>query len=172
MRVVWYRFRCTLRARWSGYVALALLLGLVGGVAVGSAGAARRTAAAFPAYLASTNPSDLTVLTGLASASGQSGYDPALAKRIAALPGVRHVTSYAGLNVALLGANGSPAPNEAQVVGPLPGSVDGEFFGTDRATVVEGRMADPRRADEVVLVALVPGRAAARTPAAALLRAE
>ena len=156
MRVVWYRFRCTLRARWTGYVALTLLLGLVGGVAVGSAAAARRTAAAFPAYLASTNPSDLTVLTGLANGPGQAGYDPALVKRIAALPGVRHVTSYAGLNVALLGPNGSPSQNEAQVVGPLPGSVDGEFFGTDRATVVEGRMADPGRANEVVMDAKGP----------------
>ena len=156
MRTVWYRFRCTLRARWTGYLALALLLGLVGGVAVGSAAAARRTEAAFPAYLASTNPSDLTVLTGLSEGPGQPGYDPALIKRIAALPGVRHVTSYAGLNVALLGPNGSPSPNEAQVVGPLPGSVDGEFFGTDRATVVEGRMADPGRADEVVMDAKGP----------------
>ena len=156
MRTVWYRFRCTLPARWTGYLALALLLGLVGGVAVGSAAAARRTEAAFPAYLASTNPSDLTVLTGLSEGPGQPGYDPALIKRIAALPGVRHVASYAGLNVALLGPNGSPSPSEAQVVGPLPGSVDGEFFGTDRATVVEGRMADPGRADEVVMDAKGP----------------
>jgi len=30
-RVAWYRFRCTLPARWSGYLALTLLLGLVWG---------------------------------------------------------------------------------------------------------------------------------------------
>ncbi len=70
-RVAWYRFRCTLRRRWPGYLALALLLGLVGGLAMGSVAAARRTQAAFPAYLASTNPSDLTVLTGLYGVAGR-----------------------------------------------------------------------------------------------------
>src|SRR5215469_18782390 len=62
--VAWYRFRCTWGERWAGYLALVLLIGLVGGLAIGSLAAARRTQAAFPAYLASTNPSDLTVLSG------------------------------------------------------------------------------------------------------------
>ena len=69
-RVAWYRFRRTLRRRWGGYLALTLLLGLVGGLAMGSVAAARRTQAAFPAYLASTDPSDLTVLTGLNGVAG------------------------------------------------------------------------------------------------------
>jgi hypothetical protein len=42
-RVAWYRFRVTLRRRRGGYLALALLIGLVGGIALGSAAAARRT---------------------------------------------------------------------------------------------------------------------------------
>ena len=69
-RVAWYRFRCTWGARWTGYLALVLLLGLLGGLALGSVAAARRTQAAFPAYLASTNPSNLTVLTGLYGVAG------------------------------------------------------------------------------------------------------
>ena len=156
-RVAWYRFRCTLRERWGGYLALALLLGLVGGLAMGSVAAARRTQAAFPDYLASTNPSDLTVLTGLAGAPGSAGYDPALIRRIAALPYVRHVSSYAGLNVAILGPGGTVTSNTALGFQGLPGSVDGEFFGTDRVTVVQGRMADPRRAGEAVIDAAGTG---------------
>jgi hypothetical protein len=39
--VAWYRFRATLRRRWPGYLALALLIGLVGGVALGALTAPR-----------------------------------------------------------------------------------------------------------------------------------
>ena len=146
-RVAWYRFRCTWGERWGGYLALTLLLGLVGGLAMGSVAAARRTQAAFPAYVASTNPSDLTVLTGLYGVSGSQGYDPAVVARIAALPHVRHVSSYLGLNVAVL-QPGAPDTVGAQ---GLSGSLDGEFFTTDRLTVVQGRMPDPGRRDEAVI---------------------
>src|SRR5215472_14592557 len=149
-RVVWYRFRCTLRARWSGYLALTLLLGLIGGLAIGSVAAARRTQGAYPAYLAATNPSDLTVLTGDSRTPQASGYDPGTIARIAALPGVRHVASYATLNVAILGVRGAPVA-APQVAGPLPGSVDGEYFSTDRVTVVHGRLPNPARPDEIAI---------------------
>ena len=154
--VAWYRFRCTWDERWPGYLALVLLLGLLGGLAMGSVAAARRTQAAFPAYLASTNPSDLTVLTGLYGVAGSKGYDPAVIAKIAALPGVRHVSSYEGLNVAVLG----PGQNQQQEVEAasqdLNGSLDGEYFTTDRVTVVQGRMADPGKTDETVIDAQGP----------------
>ena len=86
LRVAWYRFHRTLRRRWTGYLTITLLLGLVGGLAMGSVAAARRTQGAYPAYLAATNPSDLTVLTGISGAAGNSGYDPAVIRKIAALP--------------------------------------------------------------------------------------
>ena len=147
--VAWYRFRCTWGERWPGYLALVLLLGLLGGLAMGSMAAARRTQAAFPAYLASTNPSDLTVLTGLYGVADSKGYDPAVIAKIAALPGVRHVFSYEGLNVAVLGS-GQNQQEEAGSQG-LNGSLDGEYFKTDRVTVVQGRMADPGKTDEAVI---------------------
>ncbi len=147
LRVAWYRFRATLGDRWGGYLALVLLIGLVGGLALGAVAAARRTQAAFPAYLASTNPSDLTVLTGISGAGPGSGYDPALIHEIAKLPHVRRVESYAGLNVAIL-APGAPPGAAAQ---GLPGSVDGQYFNQDRLTIVQGRMANPDRADEIVI---------------------
>lgn len=149
-RVAWYRFTRTLRRQWTGYLTITLLLGLVGGLAIGSVAAARRTQGAYPAYLAAANPSDLTVLTGIARSSGASGYDPAIIAKIAALPGVWHVASYAGLNVAILGANGQ-ALAVPYVGGPLPGSLDGEYFSTDRVTAVQGRLPDPSRADEIAI---------------------
>jgi hypothetical protein len=148
-RVAWYRFRCTWHERWAGYLALVLLLGLLGGLAMGAVLAARRTQAAFPAYLARTKPSDLTVLTGLYGVAGSKGYDPAIIAKVAALPGVRHVTSYEGLNVAVLGS-GQHQQEEAGSQG-LYGSLDGEYFTTDRVTVVQGRMADPGKTDEAVI---------------------
>ncbi len=149
-RVAWYRFRCTLRRRWTGYLTVTLLLGLVGGLAIGSVAAARRTQGAYPAYLAATNPSDLTVLTGLSGSTHPSGYDPAVIRKIAALPGVSHVASYAGLNVAILDLNGQPVP-APYIAGPLPGSLDGEYFTTDRVTAVQGRLPDPSRPDEIAI---------------------
>ena len=148
LRVAWYRCGRTLKARWTQYLALALLTGLLGGLAMGSVAAARRTQGAFPAYLASTSPSDLTVLTGLSGAAGSAGYDPAVIARNAALPGVRHVATYLGLNVAVQrpGATAAGAGSQG-----LPGSLDGEFFSTDTVTVAAGRMADPDRANEAVI---------------------
>jgi FtsX-like permease family/MacB-like periplasmic core domain len=145
-RVAGYRFRATFGGRWGGYLAVVLLIGLVGGLALGAVAAARRTQAAFPAYLASTNPSDLTVLTGVTGPGPGSGYDPALIRKIAALPHVRRVESYAGLNVAILAPGAPPGANSEG----LPGSL-GEYFSTDRPTIVQGRMANPDRADEAVI---------------------
>ena len=117
---------------------------------MGSVAAARRTQGAYPAYLAATNPSDLTVLTGLSGPADASGYDPAVIRKIAALPGVRHVASYAGLNVAILGLDGQPVA-APYIGGPLPGSLDGEYFTTDRVTAVQGRLPDPSRPDEIAI---------------------
>jgi hypothetical protein len=72
LRVAWYRFRATFRRRWSGYVALAALVGLVGGVALASVAAARRTDSSYPDFLASTNPSDLIVQPTTAAVGWQA----------------------------------------------------------------------------------------------------
>ena len=63
LRVAWYRFLATFTRRWAGYLSLVLLIGLVGGVAMGSITAARRTQSSFSVFLASTSPSDLSVPT-------------------------------------------------------------------------------------------------------------
>ena len=145
MRVAWYRFRATFGRRWGGLLAIVLLIALVGGLAMGAVAAARRTQSSFPAYLASTNPSDLTVLTGLYGE--KAGFDPDVIRRISRLPHVKQVKSYAGTDAAALAPNGAVAVN----LQGLPGSIDGEYFDQDRVTIVQGRMANPERADEVVM---------------------
>jgi hypothetical protein len=148
LRCVWYRFRATFTRRRGGYIAVVLVVGLLGGLAMGALAAARRTQSAFSSYLASTDPSDLRVLTGLyGSQSHSPGFDRDLIRTISRLPGVARVRSYGGVDAAVMAPNGAVAVN---AVGS-PGSIDGEYFDQDRVTIVQGRMADPQRTDEVVV---------------------
>jgi hypothetical protein len=148
-RVAWYRFRVTFRGRCGGFFALVFLVGMLGGLAMGSVAAARRTQSSFSAYLASTNPSDMGLTTSVYDpSSGSPGYDPSIVREIAHLPHVKHVESWAGLNVLPLGANGAPTNQVGASGGGGSGSVDGLYFNQDRFTVDHGRIANPKRADE------------------------
>ena len=152
LTVAWYRFQATFRRRWGGYLAIALLVGLVGGIAMGSIAAARRTQSSYPTFLAHTNASDLTMSTyGVTNNSTANNYLPQLSREIAHLPEVRLVESWVGVGVVPLEHDGAPNLNPS--LNPT-GSVNGLYFNEDRATPVVGRMADPNRADEFVTTTL------------------
>jgi hypothetical protein len=143
LQIAGYRFRATFRRRWAGYLAVALLVGLVGGIALGSLTAARRTYASYPQFLRSTNPSDLFVLPQT------SAPDPGLVNRLARLPHVRSAEEGEQLNAATLTPGGRVETLlETQV--ELVTSPDGLFTDQDRLTITQGRAADPARAGEVV----------------------
>src|SRR5580692_1187080 len=143
VRVAVYRLRATLPRRWGGYLALTLLVGLVGGVALGSLTAARRTYASYPAFLASTNPSDLFVLPQTSSP------EPGLVNRLARLPHVRSAEEGEQINAATLTPRGKvQTVLETQV--ELVASPNGLFTDQDRLKIIKGRAADPARAGEVV----------------------
>ena len=59
VRVAGYRFRATFAKRWSGYLSVVLLIGLIGGLSMASVAAGRRTQSSYPTFMTSTNPSDL-----------------------------------------------------------------------------------------------------------------
>ena len=149
LRVGWYRFRTTFGRRWGGYLSVVLLVGLIGGIAMASIAAGRRTQSSYPSFLASTNPSDMSVSV-YNTATGAPG--PSLTVKIARLAGVKRVVSIYGPDVLPLGANGAPHTDEAVQVA-MGGSLDGMFLDQDRVTVVQGRMADPDRVGEVVMTA-------------------
>ena len=148
-----YRFRACFRARWSGYLALVLLIGVVGGVAMAAVAGGRRTQSSFPAYLASTNPRDVQVFTEFDPITG-SGYSARIDRAIAAERYVRHAVDVIGFDGTLqvLGpASQGGIPGEAPP--SVEGSPDGEYFTQDRVSVVRGRMADPSRGNEMVMSA-------------------
>jgi hypothetical protein len=144
LRVGGYWFRATLRQRWSTYLTVVLLVGSVGGLALGSLGAAQRTQSSYNVFLASTNPSDFSITI----------YAPNLSSELSHLPLVRHgaEASYS-VNAFPVGRHGAPAFPRGLDDGGVTsaGSVTGEFFSEDKVAVVAGRLANPRRDNEFVM---------------------
>ena len=155
LRVSRYRFRATFGRRRGAYLSLVLLIGLVGGLSLGAIAAARRTGSSFSTYLASTNPSDLSLGTALYNpALGYtSGYNASLVRTIAHLPHVRQAKSWTEVYSVPLTPSGEPTAAAEQANDNVLGSINGIFFDQDRVSVVQGRMADPRRADEIMMTA-------------------
>ncbi len=146
LHVTWYRFRATFARRWGGSLAIIVLVGAVGGLAMGSIAGARRTHSSYPTFLASTNPSDMNV----AVFSPNGGPGPNLTTKIAHLAGVKRVRVLLGPAVVPLAKSGAPELDTLSDLEP-GGSIDGGFSDQDRLTVVAGRMANPNRADEMVM---------------------
>jgi hypothetical protein len=158
VRLARYRFGATFGRRWPGYLSLALLIGLVGGLAMGSVAGARRTDSSFTVFWKSTNPSDLLGATGILNPTlPLTPYDGPLVDRISHLPHVKSVETQSGINILPLQGDGAPEQNVPEF-SPGPGngygSVNGLYFNQDKVTVVAGRMADPSNADQFMLSAL------------------
>ncbi len=148
--VAGYRLRGTWRRRLPGYLALTLLAGLLGGVALAAVTAARRTDSSYPDYLAGTRPSALIIQP---NANGGGDFAAAerlyrqLLSRIRHLPHVRGLTTADALNAATLTPRGHIASllfTQVQLVA----SRDGMFSRQDRVTIVAGHPAT--RPDQVV----------------------
>ena len=141
-RVAWFRFRATFRRRLGGYLVLAVLIGIVGGVAMASMVAARRTDASYPKFLASTNPSDLIIQpngggTGATAGAVYRSYLGFLSQ-LARLPHVQKVRSGGNFTAATLtpsGGIGTVLQSQVQLIA----STDGLFSGQDKVTMTAGQ---------------------------------
>jgi hypothetical protein len=150
VQTAWYRSVTSWRRLRASYFVLVVLIGLVGGVALGSLAAARRTDSSFSTFLAASNPSDLMIVP----AGGQGISQPHLAQRLVdavrRYPEVKGVEAYEGLPASLVKAGRVDERSlNSNVV--LVGSVDGLLFNQDRFAVTSGRRANPARADEVMV---------------------
>jgi hypothetical protein len=85
LRLSWWRFRATFGQRWSGYLGIVLVVGLLGGLSMAAVAGARRTQSSFPAYLASTSPSDVQMFTEFGPFT-HTGYSSKVEDSIARLP--------------------------------------------------------------------------------------
>jgi hypothetical protein len=157
-RFTGYRFTRTLRRRAPGYVSVTLLVGLVGGLALASVAAARRTQSTFPSYLASADASDLQLTAYFSGGSPVANlYSPAFTDQLARLPSVRSVAGADEVFAVPLEKNGTPFlppplnNNEVNEVAPFNGLT---YFGQDRVIADRGRVPDPTRADEFAATAL------------------
>jgi FtsX-like permease family len=143
-RLAWYRVRVTIRRRVAGYLALAVVVGLIGGVAMASVTAARRTDSSYPDYLASTNPSSLIIQPNtnlnVSSAAQADRIYQNLLNRLRRLPHVRGLATADAVNATMLtpsGGYGTMLFTQVQLVT----SGDGMFTRQDRLTVTEGHPA-------------------------------
>ncbi len=148
--VTWYRLGTTFARRRSGYVSLVVLIGLIGGVAMAAVEAGRRTQSAYSTFLASTNPSDLTVSV-LPTSSAPASFGPRSVAMIARLPNVKRVAALISPAIIPVLADGAPDLSGGGSSVQGVGSADGMWTDLDRVTVIEGRMANPDRADEAMI---------------------
>ena len=154
-----YRFAATWRARFSAYLTLVLLIGIVGGLAMGAVAGARRTQSSYPVLLASTNPGDVGLGTAILDPAfgNGAGYDPTLVRRLERLPHVESAASQVGLDIAPLNAKGAPIGGRGDYLpvaaGNGDGSVGGFAFTADRLVIAQGRLPGPGAANEFVTLA-------------------
>ena len=105
VQTAWYRSVASWRRQRASYLVLVLLIGLLGGVAVGSLAAARRTDSSFSTFLAASNPSDLTIVpAGGGPGISQPHQAQRLVDAVRRYPQVKGVESYEGLQASLVKA--------------------------------------------------------------------
>ena len=147
-----YRFRSTLHARRGSYLAVVLLVGLVGGVAMGALAGARRSDSAFPQYLVSTHATTMQAdIWNLGEAlSGPATRN--IARQLDHLPDVARVTSSPSMLMVPVNEQGQAPPSDAAIYGSevnIDGSVAGMYFSSDRVSVSRGVLADPRSTSQM-----------------------
>ncbi|HSS89850.1 MAG TPA: FtsX-like permease family protein [Streptosporangiaceae bacterium] len=132
MGAVWLRLRAELRHQWRTWLVLAVLLGVIGGIALTAAAGARRTDTAYPRFLRASHAAQLAVFP---QRSGFGGYFRAVAR----LPQVSSAASAAFLQMSLPGPGASPYSGLTAEASPA--GDDGVSL--DRIKVLAGRLFDP-----------------------------
>lgn len=142
MTAVWERLRTDGRLRWPWWLGLAVCIGLAGGVVLGAAAGARRTASAYPRMLVATRAEDV-YLAGPSPWSNPA--DARVLDEIERLPQVAAAARIAAVTI---------YPSDRDVVPTFYhfAGVDPRYLrDVDRPKLLAGRLPDPARADEVLV---------------------
>jgi hypothetical protein len=129
MGAVWLRLRAELRQQWRVWLALAVLLGVIGGIALTAAAGARRTDTAYPRFLRTSHAAQLAVFP---ARSGFGGCFRAVAslRRCRRRSGVpADVPAGPALRRSRASRRGQPAGDDGVAL--------------DRVKVLAGRLFDP-----------------------------
>ncbi len=156
MTTALYWWRSHRSSTWRSLLAIVVVGGLLGAVALGALAGARRTASAYSRYLASTNASDAMVnIPGLVP--GIPVTRPMTL--ISHLPGVSQSAVYIGMDAyPVLGGRVDDAFQTNDVTGTLNSSSFGaDGFSQDKMTVLAGLLPSTGSTNQVVLT---PGIAA------------
>ncbi|MEO9181809.1 MAG: FtsX-like permease family protein [Acidimicrobiales bacterium] len=148
--VAWYRFRGTFARRWTGYLTVIVLIGLTGGLAMAAFAGARRTQSSYPIFLQHTNPSTLTMAI-YSQRTGVASHAP-LTSKIRNLPDVRQVRTLVSGAAVPLSVSGAPRLDTISNV-VTGGSLDGYPFNEDHLSIVQGKFANPKSLNQIVVTA-------------------
>jgi putative ABC transport system permease protein len=164
MRAAGYRFRSEVRTRWAPRAALAVVLGALAATVFVCAAGARRTGSAHDRFAAASNAYDVAVATTCRPPTRDAQPQAAAPARrchdeLAQLPSVAAAATIGRMAAAietLAGRSVQLDPEDACFSGPgevaLGDTGSGPFGRTlNGQRLVEGRAADPTRADEVVV---------------------
>lgn len=146
MGATWYRFGAEARRRWPAWLVLALVVGLAGGTVLASVAGARRTRSAYDRFLVAHDAFDVTLVSGIEGVFDIAELD---LDRIAALPQVAEAAPYVAMGAVARTPKGDEITPDAVNFAASPGNRFGGVI--NRHKILEGRAADPDRADEVVV---------------------
>ncbi len=143
MGAVWLRSRAELRSRWKAWLAVALLAGIGGGIAIGAFAGAERVEHTYPDFVESGHPMDVLV-------PGASRFGLVGQVDLADVGRLPEVAETADASAALLFAGRTP---DGRQIGPgdvFPVAAAGNALGTtfEQWTMLEGRAAHPLEAHE------------------------
>lgn len=138
MAAVWYRFGAELGRRWKATAVLAVLVGLVGGVALFGVAGARRAASAMDRFLAYHRPFDVFVFGEEVDVDA-----------VAALPQVADVDTQSFLLLAPSAPDGDPDRSDS--LNPFLTTSGSAGVTSQRPIVVSGRLPDPDEPLEVAV---------------------
>ena len=133
MAAAWVFLRAELRRRWRAWLSVALLAGAFAGVVTAAAAGARRTDSAYPRLLAWSKAPDMLIVSGYSA-----DFAPLPRAALARLPQVTAVGYVRGISLV--------APDDVNLLAPEDNRIPGGFW---KRKIVAGRLADPRRPDEV-----------------------
>ena len=131
MATVWLRLRADVRLRWRALAALALLLGIVGGVVLTAAAGARRTDTAYPRLLSWANAAQVDIVP---EGTGLTGYYAALAR----LPQVAALSTQVAYQTTVPARHGV-----GEQVNTFSSPDRALGVSADRVKILQGRLFDP-----------------------------